>query len=144
MCGSPWNAQAVRRGQRCVVAAGGSIDAADPVTVRGGRRGAAMARGGASGSHHGAGAGLENWLRLSQRRQPRWSRWRRAETSRCWRRRTKHRVSAKKKTVSAMYLRWRAHGLVTGPLNGLRNLNRAEIFGRFRFISGWTELGEFR
>ena len=47
-------------------------------------------------------------------------------------------------SVSAMYSQWRVPGLITGPFNGLTILNWAEIFGRFSFISGWAELGEFR
>ena len=47
-------------------------------------------------------------------------------------------------SVSAMYSQWRVPGLITGPFNGLTILNWAEIFGRFSFISGWVELGEFR
>ena len=52
-------------------------------------------------------------------------------------------VSAKTSSVSAMYSRWRACGLVTGPLNGLKILNRAEIFGLFSFTSGQTEWANF-
>ena len=48
-----------------------SVGAADPVTVRGGRRGATMAQGRASGSHHGAGAGVKKRPWLSQ-----WQAWR--------------------------------------------------------------------
>ena len=40
-----------------------------------------------------------------------------------------------------MYSWWRARGLVTGPLNGLKILNRAEIFGQFSFILGRTDSG---
>ena len=103
-----------------------------------------MAHGRASGSHHSTGADVEKrpwlsqWRPWRQRRQRRWS--------------SSWDVSAPAAesqmsggmSVSAMYSQWRVPGLITGPFNGLTILNWAEIFGRFSFISGWAELGEFR